>query len=267
MKSRISIYVLLFLLLFTVTIPVIAVKPAKALQVATQWGYLYPTHPAGEQNAEMWICDHVYTYFENEGWGSSNAWGEYTQQSYVTSVLQYCQNPNEDVDWATIWWVGDFTPENATPPKHRGCYGYNNQTTWDYNVYKHANYYLWFNPPYYYYWEPIPSKQYFAFIWTCANGGLYFDSNGDTWNMTGITCANTSQTKPTYVPTNNFTNYGYIENPYSTPPTVGGMPYGFTGTLGMSTDGYQNPDTGDYCYIGWENISPYMVNPTSIVMH
>jgi hypothetical protein len=130
-----SIYVLLFLLLFTATIPIFAVKPARALQVATQWGYLYPNPPEGEADAEMWICDQIYGYFDDEDWGSSNAWGEYTQQGYVIDVLQYCQDPNEDVDWATIWWVGDFTHDGNWPPEHRACYGYNSQHTWDYNVY------------------------------------------------------------------------------------------------------------------------------------
>lgn len=262
MKGRLCSCVLLLLLIFVAVTPMLTVKSAKATYVATQWGYLYPNPPDYEQIAEMWICNHVYYYFENEGWGSSNAWGEYTQQGYVTSVLQYCQDPNEDVDWATIWWVGDFTPDENSPPEHRGCYGYNDQITWDYNVYIYANYYLWFNPPYYYYWQPIPSKQYFSFIWTCANGGLYFDSNGDTWNVIGITYPNITDTKPVDPPNNPFTDYGYVENPYSTPPTVGGMPYGFTGSLGMSTDGYSSP-SGSYCYIGWENISPFMINETA----
>lgn len=39
------------------------------------------------------------------------------------------------------------------------------------------------------------------------------------------------------------------------------MPFGWTGTTSMSTDGYDSAD-GSYCYIGWENISPFMINPT-----
>ncbi|MEM4244030.1 MAG: hypothetical protein QXP44_04445 [Candidatus Bathyarchaeia archaeon] len=248
------------LLLFAAASSLLDVKSASALKVATQWGYLYPNPPAGEQNAEMWICDQIYWYFYNQGWAPSNAWGEYTQQGYVLSVLQYCQYPYNNVDWATIWWVGDFKPDGNYPPKHRACYGYNNQHIWDYNVYAYANYYWW--PPPNGRCQPIPSKQYFSFIWTCANGGLYFDSNGNTWNVTGITAPDVSVNKPTYIPINPFTKYGYVENPYSTPPTVVGMPYGFTGTLSMSTDGYHSP-SGSYCYIGWENISPFMVNPTN----
>ena len=73
MKFRASICVLLLLLLFVATIPVVTVKPAKALKVATQWGWLYPSPPSGEQDAEMWICDQIYGNFYDAGWGPSNA--------------------------------------------------------------------------------------------------------------------------------------------------------------------------------------------------
>lgn len=261
MKPRVSVCVLLLLLLFFAAIPVITVKPAKALKVATQWGWLQ-SPPSGEQDAEMWICDQVYGNFYDAGWGPSNAWGTYTQVGYVVQVLQYCQAPYNTVNWATIWWVGDFRSDGQAPPEHRGFYGYSGQHIMDDTVYPYANYYYWYVPGYYVYWEPIPSKHYFDFIWTCANGGIYFDSNGNTWNVDGITAPKVSYYKPTYTPNNPFTKYGFVEDPLSYPKIIGGMPYAFTGTLGMSTNGYQYPDSGSYCYIGWENISPWMVDPT-----
>lgn len=253
----------ILILLLVAVIPTISAKTAKATKVSTQWGYLYPSPPAGEQTAESWICNEIYENFDDSGWGSSNAWGTYTQLGYVFQTLQYCQNPSNNVDWATAWWVGDFIPDNNFPPEHRGFYGYNNQHIFDNNVYAYANYYYW--PPPSGWWQSISSKHYFDFIWTCSNGGLYFDSSGDTWNVDGITYPETDYDEYTTPPNpanNPFTHYGYVENPYSTPPTIVGMPYGWTGTTGMSTNGYGSPDYGNYCYIGFENASPWMVDPT-----
>ena len=262
-KPRIFACVLLFLLTFVAVTPMLTVKSAKTEKVASQWGHLYPSgHPQNEEYMEGLICYEIYRNFNNSGWVSLNKYGTYTQLAYVMQVLQHCQYPYSGVTWATAWWVGDFIPDGNEPPVHRGFYGHNSQHIWDRNVYAYANYYWW--PPPIGWCQPIPSKQYFAFIWTCANGGLYFDSNGNTWNVDGITYPETDYdeyTEPPYTPYNPFTKYGYIENPYSTPPTAVGMPFGWTGTTGMSTDGYHSP-SGSYCYIGWENLAPWMSNPT-----
>jgi hypothetical protein len=154
-------------------------------------------------------------------------------------------------------------PDANVPPIHRGFYGHNNQHIYDNNVYEYANYYWW--PPPSGWFQSIASKQYFDFIWTCANGGLYFDSNGNTWNVSGVTFPETGYdeyTEPPNPPNNPFTKYGFVEDQYSMPPTIAGMPFAWTGTNSMSTNGYSSPDYGSYCYIGWENISPFMINPT-----
>ncbi|MEJ5326928.1 MAG: hypothetical protein WHU54_01570 [Candidatus Bathyarchaeia archaeon] len=251
------------LLLLAAAASTLDVKSAAAIKVAVQWGHLAPSgYPAGEGDAQSWICNEIYWNFYNTGtWASSNAYGTYTQLGYVAQVLQYCQSPNNGVTWATTWWVGDFKPTGGNPQPfgYLGFYGHNGQDIFDYDVYKYANYYLW--PPPNSWWQPIPSKQYFAFIWTCANGGLYwYTSNGDWYNVPGITSPAPSPTYPP--PANPNTKYGFVVNPYSTPPTVVGMPLAWTGSSSLSIDGYNSPDYGSYCYVGWETISPWMVNPT-----
>ncbi|MCW4045486.1 MAG: hypothetical protein NWE94_08230 [Candidatus Bathyarchaeota archaeon] len=263
-KTRIAVCLLLFLLSFAAGASMLDVKSASALKVSVQWGHLAPSGaPAGEGDAESWICDQIYWNFYNAGtWAPSNAYWQYTQLWCVVQVLQYCQSPNNGVNWATTWWVGDFKPTGGSPQPfgHLGFYGHNGQDIFDSDVYKYANYYYW-SSPYYNWWQPIPSKQYFDFVWTCTNGDLYwYDSNGNYYSVNGITQAAASPTYPP--PSNPNTKYGFIDDPYSTPPSAVGLPLAWTGAAGMSADGYSSPDYGSYCYVGWEAVSPFMVNPT-----
>ena len=78
-------------------------------------------------------------------------------------------------------------------------------------------------------WYYGGSKERFTMIWTCSNAALMdrdSDGIGDT--------------------------YGY-DDPLGTGAV--GMPYAWTSTTGMSQNGYTNPDSSNYCYIGFENLS------------
>jgi hypothetical protein len=258
-KTRIATCVLLLLLSLAAAISMLDVKSALATQVSVQWGYLVDP-PAGETDAEDWICDQIYWNFYNTGtWAPSNAYWTYTQLWCVAQVLQYCNSPYNSVSWATSWWVGDFKPTGGPDPfGHLGFYGSAGQHIYDYDVVKYANYYFWGYP--YYWWQYVPSKQYFDFIWTCTNGGLYwYDSNGNWHSIDGITQAASSPIYPP--PTNTNTEYGFVDNP-TYPPSVVGMPLAWTGPAGMNTDGYASPDYGSYCYVGWEAMSPFMITTT-----
>jgi hypothetical protein len=257
-KTLTTIVTVWLLLLFIALTPMLTVKSANAdTKVAMQWGHLYPNQIEGEKEAEEWICNKTYwNFYYNTSFGPVNAYGTYTTLQNVANSLQWIQNPWNDVDWATTWWVGDFVPEwrDPQPDYHRGFFPHSGPTIWDYHIYKYANYFYF---AYIGQWLEAPSKQYFDFIWTCANGGLFFNSTNYTYNVTGITEEDTSQTEPTYTPTNNFTKYGFIHDYTTTPPNATGMPFGWTGTTSMSTDGYASP-SGSYTYIGWENPSPWM---------
>lgn len=78
------------------------------------------------------------------------------------------------------------------------------------------------------------SVQYMTMIWTCSNGGCYWTD-----------CLG----RPLY---------GYIDAENGTGEV--GMPLAWTGTSGMSQYGYNSSDSGDYCYIGWQNTSFFLKN-------
>ena len=79
------------------------------------------------------------------------------------------------------------------------------------------------------YWETTNSVQYFTFIWTCACADLFINP------FTGQLC------------------YGYFDG-YQGSGAVG-MPYAWTHYDTLYFYGYTNPDTSNYCYIGFENSS------------
>ena len=223
-----SIFLLLLLvLLFIFVTPALNSKQVTASKVSIEWGCIMPAPggqaPAGESGNESWICDQIYQMFRDySSFGYTNAYGVYTTANYVQQILQYCQHPDNNVNWATAWWVGDFVPNlnGGYPPVNRGFYGYNGNNICDSEIYAYANYvYLGWPPSL----EYIPSKQYFSFMWTCANGGLYFDSNGNTWNVSGITYPYASQSEPVTPPINPFTYYGaLLQDGFI--DTIGGMP-------------------------------------------
>lgn len=74
------------------------------------------------------------------------------------------------------------------------------------------------------------AKHYFTFMWVCTLADMV-DINDD-----GILDA----------------AYGYYN---STEGQIVGMPYAWTHTLSMDLDGYASPDSGDYCYISFQNVS------------
>jgi hypothetical protein len=101
------------------------------------------------------------------------------------------------------------------------------------------------------------NKQYFDFIWTCTNGGVYWRSfsSGESDDIAGITYP---ANQPSPIPDNTNTYYGFYDTVTQTGP--GGMAYAWTGVPNMAKTGYSNPDSGDYCYIGWEGASAWLKN-------
>ncbi len=71
------------------------------------------------------------------------------------------------------------------------------------------------------------AKHKFTFIWTCVNGG------------TSI---------------NGVNNYGYMDS-YN---RAVGMPLAWTKQTNLSKNGYANPDSSGYAYIGFENTSKFL---------
>jgi hypothetical protein len=230
------------LLLLLASTSMLNVKSANASYTATQWGHDSPNYNSDEVDMEYWICDEITGDFSDASWGSMDQYGGYTNQAYVDSILQGIQNPNNGIDGAAAWWVGDFIRSNISGIWHWTFYGDQYVYIPDYTVYQDVNYYR-------------ASREYFDFIWTCANGGIQWnDTYGHETMIPGINEGALSESDP--LPVNTNTLYGYID---SNSRAVG-MPLAWNGGSGsMSLDGYSDSDSGNYCYIGFENNSPALI--------
>ncbi|MCL1977899.1 MAG: hypothetical protein FWG55_07370 [Candidatus Bathyarchaeota archaeon] len=233
------------------------VEPVNAAKTAREWGHLnpnlYSVNPTRYNNELSWettICNNVNSMLAGKGWSSINSYGTSTYPAGVYGALDATLNPSSYIPYATNFWVGDYFPSmsaNPTPYGYLGCYtSVTGSYVWDYEVYNHATAY-----------GTQASKNYFTFIWTCANGGIYwFSSSGGYYVIDGITFPVIQSTKPTITPpVNTNTYYGYrVDSTH-----IVGMPYAWTGTTGMSLNGYNNP-SGDYTYIDWGCNSPFMID-------
>jgi len=229
----------------------IDIRPADATKISMTWGNLdnLGNNPfnSTECYREETICNNINNMFSSS-WTHNNGYGGYTTPSNVYFTLDYVANPSNNVDWSTAFWVGDFThPYGNTVPAPYGYFGCFTNTTysyvWDYDIYNSAT----SN-------GVRSSKNYFTFMWTCANGGLYWSTPQGAYSVIlGIIFPYTQTSMPAGVPVNTNTYYGYRVNSSH----IVGMPYAWTGTTSMSTNGYTNP-SGSYAYMGWENTSPFM---------
>jgi hypothetical protein len=218
---------------------------AATAQVSTQWGHLADGYSITEYHWGNQVCNIIDTYFTNSGYNSQNNYWTSSTSGNFQNTLQTTQNPNGAPNWASTFWVGDFTANNADP----WSYGFNtygeamDSAIYDFDIYNYAN-------------NPQASIQYVNVIWTCVNGGLQWnDTNGNQLFIPGISYP--LETPTATPPVNLNTYYG------STYPNqmIVGIPYALTGTLNMSTSGYSNSDNGAYCYIGFENDSPALSWP------
>jgi hypothetical protein len=201
------------------------VKTANATYAAVGWGHL----ANWDQNEYYWedmVTSCIIYDFAAAGWDNMDCYWTYTTGNNVYSSLAWMQY---NIDWVTTWWVGDYLFSYG----HYGFNGYGGDHIWDCNVYSYIN-------------DNGASKQYFNFIWTCANGGVYWDDMyGNQDPITGIDVP--EDEIPWYTPTNTHTWYGYLSG-----SGVVGMPYAWTG---------DTPTMGnDYCYVGFETSSPFLKN-------
>jgi len=96
---------------------------------------------------------------------------------------------------------------------------------------------------------PDCAKAKFTFIYTCMNGGLYWNSVGGQI-VEGPTDAGNQHSA--YTTSNAL--YGYMDTEKDTSEV--GMPYKWLGGTSRSTDGYASPDSSGYCYIGFQGRDP-----------
>jgi hypothetical protein len=241
MNKTTALFSALLLFLILVLNPLllnVRVANASTDNVAVEWGHLEtighdsPVDP-DEYNRESSVCGLIDWYYAIAGWSHLYAYWTATTPYNVPYALNWIQDPDNCVNFATTWWVGDFKTA-STNPLH---YGFNARGS----------------PPNYYddtisdtsiYTSTInygSSKQYFDFIWTCVNAGVYWsDYSGGQNQVCGITYPDTVAPTPvpsssppvptpSYFPSNTNTYYGYTD--YQTGP--GGMAFAWTNTINM----------------------------------
>jgi len=251
------IFCLLITIFLTASLIIVNnVQPATVSGYSTSitWGHLncyainYTELPKQEK-----VCQAVNSMFLGSWtWMPADCYGYWTQADYVYDTLEKIADPYKGVEYTHVFWVGDYTPSTLnntlTPYGNFGLFtNYPGQYVWDQDVYSRITAYG-------------GSKHYFTFMWTCVNGGLYWD-NGVWQNVSGVTWPSDFYQYvyiyPHFVPVpvpNPCTEYSVSNSTY-----MAGMPLAWTGVSDMSIDGFHNPD-GDYTYLGWENNSPFMGN-------
>jgi hypothetical protein len=254
-KSATKTYSILAILLLSLTsfTLLIAIEPVDGEIISMQWGQLAAYEGSGYNETEKSIADDVCEYindlFEDDVWGSwsaVDAYWDYTDTEGIETCMVYENNASNGVSFVTNWWVGDFlcTGSSPGPFGHFWFYGDDTNVT-DTSIHENANYFDG---------SPVTSKQYFNFIWTCANGGIYWNSENSTgtyYNITGVFYGvNATFTPP---PVNNNTIYGIFD---SNDDCVG-MPLAWTNTSDMALNGFSS-SSGSYTYIGFEANSPFM---------
>jgi hypothetical protein len=205
----------LLLVLLTVTTLVLYAGSAKAANYNIDWGHWKRTNP-----------DYYEIYFEQSATYAVKSmfsyrqgwtsWYVYGGSSTESNLLSTIDYRQQNDVWASDFWVGDFYPTLVDGTMHYLFYGENYDDPMDANLYDHTT-----TGPY--------SKQHFTFIWTCA-------------------CANNMTD-----PNTSYQCYGFID--YDNDTGEVGMPLAWTANADLSHDGYSDPDSSTYCYIGFKGAS------------
>ncbi len=256
-KSAIKTFSILAILLLSLapSTLLIAIEPADGMIISMQWGQLDPdweTDNPNEKSIAEDVCDYIYDLFEDDylgSWSTVNAYWDYTDTEGINTSMVYQNNVSKGVTFVTNWWVGDFhltnpLDLNPAPFGHFWFYGDDDDIN-DTCIHENANYFLG---------SPVTSKQKFNFIWTCSNGGTYWNDSSGTfddipeifWGVTEI---------PEENPVNTNDVYGIFDS--NDGNACVGMPLAWTNRSDMDIDGYYS-SSGSYTYIGFQTNSPFM---------
>jgi hypothetical protein len=100
---------------------------------------------------------------------------------------------------------------------------------------------------------PPCSKGYFTFIYTCVNGGLYWNNQNGQVVAGDPNAGNQNDPSNPYISDSNQL-YGYVD--YAGGTGVVGMPFAWLSMYSLNTDGYANSDNSGYCYLGFQGRDP-----------
>jgi hypothetical protein len=205
----------LLILIYAAILP-ITVSTANATELkgrATVWGSLAPYKTEAEKDWQELICFYISNWFTWSSYVTHNYQGTGTTKGALLSSIHVSEGVYPFV--ATVWF--DHGPgEPLDFPEHPNEFHFmlrdsNNLQIYDYDI-----------------GQQTTGKTFFAFISVCCSGNL------DLKNSTGYPLGNGE--------------YGNSGNNYKNPI---GMPYAWTHGADLSTDGYDYPDSGPYCYISF----------------
>ena len=156
-----------------------------------------------------------------------------------STILYWAELYDEAMDYVTIFHYGDWIYSFETADYYWTPDGYN-WHHWTEQV-EHYNYYDHYGElvgDIEIYPQTDQGHHYFVFLWTCVNGEIcgYYDSDWSGYYMGG-----------------------YLIK-YGTGPV--GMPFSWMHQAGLSSNGYASPDSSDYCFISFENLSHWLSDPT-----
>lgn len=246
---------LLLMLLLIISLP--SVVQAYPYRVSVTWGSTY--HPTGddpdpnwwstyEQPAQSYTASYITSLssgLAGPNWIGNNFYGSSTTSSYVYQ----CSDSIEDTPYYVFlatFHVGDMYPKMIEGGSWEivGYYWEPNYQIWipiyEWVVTGTTRHYAYYGSQGTsngivdkYLYPHTGSKHRFTFIYTCVNGGLIdIDGNGS------------------------YDCYGFVDTQNGT--EIVGMPYAWTKKTNLSWNGYASPDSNDYAYIGFENISKWM---------
>jgi hypothetical protein len=211
--------VLVCILLFSTILlgPVSTINAASYMERATTWGSLY-NKPEDEPELQDQICNYTRILFNVAGYFSSDYQGSSTYKRYFLN--QIGSDANNYQRAATVWFdhgVGDTPLEEPYEDEwHFMLCDSGNNHVYDYEIY-----------------DKTGGKTFFAYISTCMSAALEIPINPDTGEKyDGTYGANTGGGERI------------------------GMPYAWTHGASLNYDGYDNPDSGQFCYIGFPYGSP-----------
>ncbi len=242
-----AVMVLIALMFLSLGVPL-----ASAYKASANWGSYY-LQDANEIADEYEVCQSIYNYMDGAyNWDAVNFCGSSTTASNV-----YQTNINVR-DSGTCSYLATFHVGNWFCSGIEGGY-------WDFVYYGEWPIWEWISLGYtthynYYSYDgtgaqiaeyliPYCSKTHFTFIYTCMNGGLYWNEENGQIVEGPVDAGNQYSQYP-----NDNELYAYLDTEKGTGRV--GMPYAWLGTTSRSTDGYNDPDGSGYCYIGFQGRDP-----------
>lgn len=238
MKKKLSSSIITSLLIVSIlgiSLQTIGLNTVKADEAAAIWRFTYPLDWfeengwAGETEESFDVCNYILGRFPIPTYEWTGFYAEPSKSTFM-SVVDYF---NSDFDYATVFLYGHG--HNQT--KYGSWYSFGAPSYsvpveyisfWDsYQTYIDDSEI---------YAETSSGNHYFVVMWPCASGKMigYYDADDLT-----------------YYPAWYYLGAG-----------PSGMPFSWTHTNNLSGDGYNSPDTGDYCFIGFESFAVSLVNQT-----